>query len=55
MGTHVGLRRGVELSKMQYEMRRCPLLGEHTEYVCKNIIGMSDEEFIRYMAEKVFE
>ena len=55
MGTHVGLRRGVELSKMQYEMRRCPLLGEHTEYVCKNIIGMSDEEFIKHMSEKVFE
>ncbi len=32
-----------------------PLLGEHTEYVCTRILGMSDEEFIDLMQAGVFE
>ena len=32
-----------------------PLLGEHTEYVCTKILGMSDEEFIDHMRAGVFE
>lgn len=32
-----------------------PCLGEHTEYVCTNILGMSDEEFVEFLAEGVFE
>lgn len=32
-----------------------PCLGEHTEYVCTKILGMSDEEFIELLTEGVFE
>jgi benzylsuccinate CoA-transferase BbsF subunit len=31
------------------------LLGEHTEYVATEIIGMSDEEFVQLVGEGVFE
>ncbi len=32
-----------------------PLLGEHTESICTEILGMADEEFISLMQEGVFE
>ena len=32
-----------------------PCLGEHTDYVCTQILGMSDEEFIGLLNEGVFE
>ncbi len=31
-----------------------PLLGEHTEYVCREILGMTDEEFVELFNEGVF-
>ena len=31
-----------------------PLMGEHNEYVCKNILGMSDEEIAELVIEGVF-
>ena len=36
-------------------LRPSPLLGEHTEYVCTKILGMSDEEFINLLQAGVFE
>jgi benzylsuccinate CoA-transferase BbsF subunit len=32
-----------------------PLLGEHTEMVCTEMLGMSDEEFVSLMQEGLFE
>jgi benzylsuccinate CoA-transferase BbsF subunit len=32
-----------------------PLLGEHTELICSELLGMKDEEFVRLMADGVFE
>ena len=32
-----------------------PCLGEHTEYVCTKLLGMSDEEFLAGMNDGVFE
>jgi benzylsuccinate CoA-transferase BbsF subunit len=32
-----------------------PLLGEHTEQICTEMLGMSDEEFVTLMQEGVFE
>jgi benzylsuccinate CoA-transferase BbsF subunit len=32
-----------------------PLLGEHTEQICTELLGMTDEEFVSLMAEGVFE
>ena len=43
------------LDKTPYEMKRAPMLGEHNEYVCTQLLGMSDEEFVELMTEGVFE
>jgi len=43
------------LSKSPYELRRAPLLGEHNEYVLKDICGMSDEEIAELVIEGVLE
>ncbi len=32
-----------------------PCFGEHTEYVCREILGMSDEEFVDLLQKQVFE
>lgn len=32
-----------------------PFMGEHTEYVCHNILGMSDDEFVDLFVSGVFE
>ena len=32
-----------------------PLLGEHTEQICTELLGMKDEEFVKLMADGVFE
>jgi benzylsuccinate CoA-transferase BbsF subunit len=32
-----------------------PCLGEHTEYVCTQILGIPDEEFVELLTEGVFE
>ncbi len=45
----------IKFSKTAEEIFRSPCLGEHTEYICKNIIGLSDEEFETYFAKGVFE
>ena len=43
------------MSETPYEMKRAPMLGEHTEYVCTKLLGMSDQELVELMAEGVFE
>ena len=43
------------LSKSPYELRRAPLIGEHNEYVLKEILGMSDEEIAELVIEGVIE
>jgi crotonobetainyl-CoA:carnitine CoA-transferase CaiB-like acyl-CoA transferase len=35
--------------------RAAPCLGEHTEYVCREMLGMSQEEYDEYLVEGVFE
>lgn len=32
-----------------------PCMGEHTEYVCTQVLGMADEEFVELMAAGVFQ
>ena len=42
------------LSKTPSEIRRpAPLLGEHTEYICKQLLGISDEEFDKLLADDI--
>jgi len=43
------------LSKSLYELCRAPLVGEHNEYVLKEILGMSDEELAELVIEGVVE
>ena len=32
-----------------------PCLGEHTEYICRDLLGMSEEEYDGYLVEGIFE
>jgi benzylsuccinate CoA-transferase BbsF subunit len=41
------------LSKYTCELRRAPLLGEHNEYVFKEILGMPDDEYDKLVKEEV--
>ncbi|MFC1978246.1 CoA transferase, partial [Chloroflexota bacterium] len=43
------------LSKSPREVRRAPLLGEHSEYVLKELLGTSDEEIAELVIEGVLE
>ena len=44
------------LSKTPVEPKLpAPCLGEHTAYVCSDILGIPDEEFLELVAEGVFE
>jgi benzylsuccinate CoA-transferase BbsF subunit len=54
MFTHLG--QSFNLSKTPSKpFSPSPLLGEHTEYVCTEILGMSDGEFVDLMQKGVFE
>ncbi|GAG12899.1 unnamed protein product, partial [marine sediment metagenome] len=45
-----------KLSKTPGELRSpAPLLGEHTEYVCKEILGLSDEEIADLLVAGVLQ
>ena len=46
---------GFTLSAAKAEVHRPVYLGEHTEYVCKEILGVSDDEFIEMQKEGVFD
>jgi benzylsuccinate CoA-transferase BbsF subunit len=44
------------LSRTKAELyRNAPCLGEHTEHVCREFLGMSQEEYDRYLISGVFE
>lgn len=44
------------LSKTKAELScGAPCLGEHTEYICRELLGMSQEEFDDYLVAGVFE
>jgi benzylsuccinate CoA-transferase BbsF subunit len=44
-----------QLSRCEPRVYRTPLLGEHNEYVCKQILGMTDDELADMLAEGVVE
>jgi benzylsuccinate CoA-transferase BbsF subunit len=43
-----------KLSKTRAEVRTSPCLGEHTEYVCTQFLGMSHKEFVELSQQGVF-
>jgi len=44
-----------KLLKTKAQVRTSPCLGEHNEYVCTQLLGMSDEEFVNLLADGVLE
>ena len=47
---------GFRLSRSPVEIDRAgPCLGEHTEYVCTEFLGIDDSEFVRLLESGVFE
>jgi benzylsuccinate CoA-transferase BbsF subunit len=54
IGTFIGRRDAFRFSGMKTQLKRSPLLGEHTETVCKEFLGMSEEEYIELLIEGVF-
>ncbi len=45
----------IRLSESPIEIRPAPCLGEHNEYVFTRILGLSDQEFVDYLNDGVFE
>ena len=45
----------MKLSETPPQVRPAPCLGEHNHYVYTELLGMSDEEFVDFMNEGVFE
>jgi benzylsuccinate CoA-transferase BbsF subunit len=56
MGLFTHLGANFELSETPAQPKMpSPCLGEHSEYVCTKILGMSDEEFVKLLQAGVFE
>lgn len=56
IGPHTYDNPGFRLSETPGEMHMpAPCIGQHNEYVCTQILGMSDDEFVDLMAAGVFE
>jgi benzylsuccinate CoA-transferase BbsF subunit len=55
-GTFTHLGQVFQLSETPAQgFRPSPCLGEHTEYICHELLGMSDDEFIQLSNKGVFE
>ncbi len=50
---HTSLGANFLLSSHEFMPTRGPMLGEHNEYVFKELLGLSDSEYIEMVAEKV--
>ena len=56
LGRHSYFGQAAKLSKAAAELRMpSPCLGEHSEYVCTEILGMAEAEFDRFLVEGAFE
>jgi benzylsuccinate CoA-transferase BbsF subunit len=55
LGKHYAVASPFIMSKTPCELKRAPLLGEHNEYVFKELLGMSDEEIAELAIEGVLE
>jgi len=52
-GVYYGATPSFIMSKCPWEVTRAPLMGEHNEYVLKEILGKSDEEINELIREEV--
>lgn len=56
IGKHKYYRSGYILSETPAELNMpAPCLGEHTEYVCKELLGMSEDEYVDLLINDAFE
>jgi len=56
IGRHLLESQAFQLSKSPRRLRMpSPCMGEHNEYVCCEILKLSDEEFVELLSEGVFE
>ncbi|MFC1942912.1 CoA transferase, partial [Chloroflexota bacterium] len=46
---------GFTLSDATAELGRPPIIGEHNDYICTEILGISDDEFAQLIQEGVLE
>jgi len=46
---------GFRLSEADYDVARPPLLGEHNEYIYTKILGISDDDYTKWMQDGVFD
>ena len=53
MGQHLVHGSAFLMSDVSRDVRRAPLLGEHNEYVLKEVLGMSDEEIVQLVVDGV--
>jgi benzylsuccinate CoA-transferase BbsF subunit len=51
MGRHAYDAQPVRLSKTRWRLRPAPCLGQHNEYVLKELLGFSDAEFDDYVKD----
>jgi crotonobetainyl-CoA:carnitine CoA-transferase CaiB-like acyl-CoA transferase len=54
LGTFGHIAPPFNLSRTKARVRTSPCLGEHTDFVCTQLLGMSDEEFVELTQEGVF-
>ncbi len=50
---HTSIGANFLLSRYEFKPRRGPLLGEHNEYVFKDMLGLSESEYVDMIAKKV--
>ncbi len=55
LGKHHAAASPFQLSKAPCELERAPLLGEHNEYVLKEILGLSEEEVVDLVVNGVLD
>ena len=55
LGKHHAAASPFQMSKTPCELERAPLLGEHNEYVLKEILGFSDEEIVDLVVNGILE
>lgn len=55
MGTRTYDGPAFRLSKTPAELRPAPLLGQHNEYVYREVLGLSEDEFVELMTDGAFE
>ncbi len=53
VGDYLHTRWPFIMSKTPADIRRGPLIGEHNHYICTEILGMSDEEFVKLINEEI--